>query len=292
MKIAFLGLGAMGSRMAMTIVKAGHEVTVWNRSSGKAGELVNAGATEAGSPREAAEGAAIVVSMVMDDAASRAVWTDESTGALAAMRGDAVAVECSTISPGWCLELARHATEAGVPFLDAPVAGTLPPAESGELVILAGGDQIAIERAEPALAAMGKATYRAGPNGAGIATKLLVNGMLAAQEAALAELLAMVEGLGHDHRRAFEILCETLVASPMLKNYGKMMIEGTDDVMFPVDGILKDLGIISSAAEGVQQDVPVTQGATAGFKLAHGAGLGQRNQTEILRAYEAKTAAQ
>ncbi|SLN21375.1 3-hydroxyisobutyrate dehydrogenase [Roseivivax jejudonensis] len=286
MKIAFLGLGAMGSRMAMTIVKAGHDVAVWNRSPGRADALTEAGATEAGSPADAARDAAIVVSMVMDDAASRVVWTDPDTGALSAMTEGAVAVECSTISPEWGADLAQAANAAGLAFVDAPVAGTLPPAESGELVILAGGTAEAIDRAAPALDAMGKATHHAGPNGAGIATKLLVNGMLAAQEAALAELLSLIEGLGHDRIRAFEILCETPIASPMLKTYGKLMLDGTDEVLFPVDGILKDLGLMIDAAETTARDVPVIKGAAAGFKLAKGAGLGGANQTEILRAHE------
>ncbi|SFD64952.1 NAD(P)-dependent oxidoreductase [Roseivivax sediminis] len=288
MKIAFLGLGAMGSRMAMNIVKAGHELAVWNRSPGKADALVAAGATEAGNPREAAKGAQIVVAMVMDDAASRAVWTDEETGALAAMGEETVAVECSTLSPDWIAELSGHASAAGTAFIDAPVAGTLAPAEAGDLVILAGGNQLAIERAEAALDAMGKATHRAGPVGAGIATKLLVNGMLAAQEAAFAELLSLVEALGHDRERAFEIFCETPVASDMMRTYGRRMLDGAHEVQFPVDGILKDLGIISAAADRAGRDVPVTQGTTAGFKLAKGAGFGSADQSAILRAYERK----
>jgi 3-hydroxyisobutyrate dehydrogenase len=288
MKMAFLGLGAMGSRMAMTLVKAGHDVAVWNRSDGKAEALVDAGATEAETPRHAAEGAAVVVSMVMDDDASAAVWTDKDTGALAGMESGSVAVECSTVSPAWIAALAGAADEAGVRFIDAPVAGTLPPAEQGELVMLVGGDAKDIDTARPALDAMGKATHHAGPVGAGIATKLVVNGMLAAQEAALAELLATVEALGHDRARAFEILCETPIASPMLKNYGKLMLEGTDDVLFPVDGILKDLGLIADAAGKAEQPVPVTRGAQDAFTLARDAGLGDRNQTEILRVYENK----
>ncbi len=286
MKIAFLGLGAMGARMAMTIARAGHDLTVWNRSPGKAEDLVAAGAREAESPRAAAEGAEIVVSMVLDDDASRAVWTDAETGALHGMGRGAVAVECSTISPDWARSLAGTAEGRGIDFLTAPVAGTLPPAESGELVIVAGGNKDALVKAQPALDAMGKATHHAGDAGAALATKLVINGMLAAQEAALAELLGMTKRLGADHARAFEILCETPVASPMLKNYGRMMVEGTDAVNFPVSGILKDLGLIEGAARSAGAEVPVSRAARASFQGAADAGLSDRNQTEIMRRYE------
>lgn len=286
MKIAFLGLGAMGARMAGNILATGHELAVWNRSPGKADGLVARGATEAATPIEAAAGATIVVSMVHDDAASQSVWTDAETGALGAMGENALAVECSTISVHWCRALCEHVATAGAEFVAAPVAGTLPPAEAGELVMIAGGAVEAVERAAPVLEAMGKATHHAGPPEHATATKLLVNGMLAAQEAALAELLGMAQKLGIDHRRAFEILCETPVASPMLKGYGQLMLDGTDEVNFPINGILKDLGLIVEEAAGAEATVPVTEAVRKSFAAAAEAGLGDRNQTEILRNFE------
>ncbi|SES09680.1 3-hydroxyisobutyrate dehydrogenase [Tranquillimonas rosea] len=286
MKIAFLGLGAMGSRMARNILDAGHDLTVWNRSPGKADDLIRKGATEAQTPREAARGAAIVVSMVLDDDASRALWADEETGALGGMDRQAVAVECSTISVAWCRELAAVARERGIDLIDAPVAGTLPPAESGELVIIVGGDPDAARRAQPAFDAMGKATHHAGDNGAATTVKLVINGMLAAQEAQMAELLGMAERLGVDRRRAFDIFCQTPVASPMMQTYGTQMLEGTDAVNFPVSGILKDLGIIDQTAAQAGAEVPVARATQQSFRNADAAGLGGRNQTDILRLYE------
>ncbi len=286
MRVAFLGLGAMGARMAMNVIRAGHDLTVWNRSPGRAGDLVAAGAAEAPTPRAAADGAEVVLSMVHDDDASRAVWTDDATGALHGMAPGAVAVECSTVSPDWVRSLAGTAEGRGIGFLAAPVAGTLPPAEAGELVVIAGGDQDALVAAQPVLDAIGKATHHAGDAGAAATAKLVINGMLLAQEAALAELLGMAKRTGLAPARAFEILCETPVASPMIRNYGQLMVAGTDDVNFSVAGSLKDLGLIAGTADGAGAEAPVSHAVRDSFRAAVEAGLADRNQTEIMRHYE------
>lgn len=286
MRIAFLGLGAMGVRMAMNVVRAGHEVTVWNRSPGRAEALVQAGARESRTPRAAADGAELAISMVLDDAASRAVWTDGENGALQGLAPGSSAVECSTVSPGWARSLSGIAEGMGIGFLAAPVAGTLPAAESGDLVMIAGGDKDALVAAQPALDAMGKAVHHAGDAGAALVTKLVINGMLAAQEAALAELLGMARRQGVEPARAFGILCETPVASPMLQSYGKLMIEGTDRVNFPISGILKDLGLVLDAAAEGAAETPVARAVRDSFRAATDRGLSDRNQTEIMRHYE------
>ena len=286
MRIAFLGLGAMGVRMAGNILAQGHDLTVWNRSPGKTEPLVAKSARSAETPREAAKGAEVVISMLLNDEASKEVWTDPETGALQGMDPEAVAVESSTISVAWCHVLAEAARDKGIAFVEAPVAGTLQPAEAGQLVIVVGGDEDAIAKAGPAFDAMGKATHRAGPNGSAAMTKLVINGMLAAQEAQLAELLGAAKRLGVDHRRAFEILCETPVASPMLKSYGQLMVDGTDDVNFSIRNILKDIGLIEEAAAQANSAAPVIKGVRAAFEDAAEAGLADRNQTEIMRRHD------
>ncbi len=125
-KIAFLGLGAMGSRMAAHLLAAGHAVTVWNRNAAKMTLLRDAGAMAAHSPRAAVAEAEFVFSMVRDDGASRFVWLDAAEGALGDMSADAVAVECSTLSVGWVRELSGLFAAKGCAFLDAPVAGSRP----------------------------------------------------------------------------------------------------------------------------------------------------------------------
>ena len=129
-KIAFLGLGAMGLRMAANLVNAGHSVTVWNRDPAKAAPRAALGAGIAGTPKAAAGGAEIVIAMVRDDEASRRVWLDPETGALGWLGRHAIAVESSTLSVGWVKALAAAAGERGISFLDAPVVGSRPQAEA------------------------------------------------------------------------------------------------------------------------------------------------------------------
>lgn len=138
-KLAILGLGAMGSRMARAAIDRGHQVTVWNRTAGRAAVLQDAGARLASSPRQAVDGADFVFAMVRDDEASRAIWLDPRSGALDGMEAGAVAIESSTLSVSWVQDLAREAAlRPGVCFLDAPVAGSRPQADSRQLIFLVG----------------------------------------------------------------------------------------------------------------------------------------------------------
>ena len=143
--IAFLGLGAMGSRIARNLFDAGHDLIVWNRSDEKTRPLVEAGAKKAESPRQAGAAADIVMAMVADDDASHAVWLDPETGALAGMEAGQTAVEISTLQPGWVEELGQAMKAKGVDLLEAPVSGTLPQAEKAELVFFLGGDGSVVE---------------------------------------------------------------------------------------------------------------------------------------------------
>ncbi|HVM83088.1 MAG TPA: NAD(P)-dependent oxidoreductase, partial [Candidatus Binatia bacterium] len=182
-RIAFLGLGAMGSRMAAQLLSADHALVVWNRSPEKTDALRAAGAEGAASPRAAAEGADFVLAMVRDDQASREIWLDRETGALASIRRDAVAIECSTLGLQWVAELSVRCKAGGVAFLDAPLAGSRPQAEQRQLIFFVGGDPEVFARAEPILKAMGAAIHHAGLNGAGALTKLVANALFGIQVA-------------------------------------------------------------------------------------------------------------
>lgn len=197
-KIAFLGLGAMGSRMARSLIAAGHEMTVWNRSAALARALADHGAMIASSPRAAATGADIVIAMLRDDQASRSVWLDDDNGALAGMSAGALAIECSTLTVAWARELAGAVHTSGHSFLDAPVVGSRPQADGRQLIFLAGGAASDVERATPFFSAMGQATHHVGGNGCGSAVKLAVNALFAIQVAGMAELITMLKADGVD----------------------------------------------------------------------------------------------
>ena len=150
-KVAFLGLGAMGSRMAANLLKAGHELTVWNLRPEAANKLAAAGAKAVTTPREAAEGNDFIMAMVSNDEASQQVWLDATHGALAGMKPGAVAIESSTLTPEWIRELGNAMSKSGIDLLEAPVSGSTPHAENAQLVFLVGGDVQTLKHAEPLL---------------------------------------------------------------------------------------------------------------------------------------------
>lgn len=284
-RLAVLGLGAMGARMAARLLAAGHAVTVWNRDPARAAPLVAAGAVLAPTPRAAAADAGIVLAMVRDDPASAAVWTDPATGALAGMATGAVAVDCSTLTPAHVRRMADVAAGRGVAFLDAPVAGSRPQAEAGQLVFMAGGAADDLARVEPVLRAMGAAVHHAGPVGAGATVKLAVNAMLAVQVAALAELLGFLRQGGVDPARAVEIVGATSVASPAAKAAAGAMLAGAFEPQFPIDLAAKDMGYVIATAGARGAPAPV---ATTVRDVLDGAvrqGLGPANLPALAGLY-------
>jgi len=174
-KVALLGLGAMGSRMAANLLNAGHDLTVWNRKPEAAQRLVASGAKRASSPREAAEGNDFVISIVSNDDASRQIWLEPRVGALAGMKGGAIAIESSTLTPAWVLELAVAASKVSVTLLDAMVSGTTPQAENAQLIFLVGGDGKSLDRAKSILKHLGSSIQHAGPVGSGALAKLALS---------------------------------------------------------------------------------------------------------------------
>ena len=172
-RIAFLGVGIMGSGMARRLLAAGFPVAVYNRGREKAAALAAAGATAADSPRRAAAGAGVILSMVADDAAARAVWLG-GDGALAGAAAGSVIVECSTATVGWVRELASLAAARNCEFLDAPVTGSRVHAAAGELNFLVGGSAATLEKVRPVLAAMSKSISLIGPVGSGALIKLIL----------------------------------------------------------------------------------------------------------------------
>ena len=233
-KVAFLGLGAMGSRMAANLLKAGHELTVWNRVPEAANKLVASGAKPSVTPREAAAGNEFVMSMVSNDEASRQVWLDATDGALAGMQAGTVAIESSTLSPVWVRQLAGSMNKSGVELLDAMVSGSTPQAESAQLVFLVGGDAESLKRAEPVLRVLGSSIQHAGPVGSGALAKLATNALMGVQLAALAELIGMLKRQGADPRQVLNAVSATAMWNAHLTRDTESMLKGNYEAQFPV----------------------------------------------------------
>ena len=281
--IAFLGLGAMGSRMAKRLLGGENAVRVWNRSPRPAEALAALGALVAPTPRAAAEGADVVITMLADDSAARAVWLDSATGALAGLRPDALAIECSTVTPGWIAELQAAAAPRAV--VDAPVAGSRPQAEAGQLVFLMGGDAGPVALARETVAPLGSAFHHLGGSGRGARFKLGLNLLLGAQIACLAEVLGALAADGFDEKQVVELIAGTAVASPAAANYGRLMAERRETPMFTVDLIAKDLGYAVEAAAARGLSAPIAEAARSAFKAASAAGFGSENVTALRKLY-------
>lgn len=197
-RIGFLGLGNMGLGMAMRLVEAGHEVSVYNRTASKAAPLEAAGATVAATPRAAAIGAEAVFSMVGDDAASKAMWLGED-GALAADLGPGTfAVECSTLSYEWVGALSQQMKDKGLRYIDCPVTGLPDAAAAGALTMLVGADDADLEAAQEILAPLNAEIIHFGAAGTGTAYKLMVNLIGAIQIASIAEGMVIAKQAGLD----------------------------------------------------------------------------------------------
>lgn len=281
-RIGFLGLGAMGARMAANLIDAGHELTVWNRDGAKAAPLVAMGAQEAETPRAAAQDAEFVLAMLRDDDASRDVWTNPATGALAGMTAGAVAVECSTLGLDHIRWLASEVAARGPSFVDAPLAGSRPQAEARALVFFAGGAAEDVARVEPVLLATGSAVQHVGAAGAGMAVKLAVNSLFAVQVAVMAELTEMLAAAGLDPLAALGIVGTTPVCSPAARIAGEMMVRGAFAPMFPIQLVEKDLAYAVRAAGGATL-APMTEAARDRYRTAIDRGFGGDHLTGIVK---------
>jgi 3-hydroxyisobutyrate dehydrogenase len=216
MKIAFLGLGIMGSRMAANLLAAGHELSVWNRTAARAAEFCRLHAAEpAQTPAQASAGADVVVTMVVDGPQVREVLIGEA-GAAAGARPGTLFIDCSTIGVQATLEIADRLAEQGMSLLDAPVTGSSPRAEDGTLTIMAGGSVEDFARARPVLEAMGKVIVHAGQIGHGQMVKLINNAVAASNAAVLGQALLVARRAGVDLDALIEVMAAGSGASTML----------------------------------------------------------------------------
>ena len=285
--IAFLGLGAMGSRMATNLIQAGHRLHVWNRTRARCNPMVDMGATAHDFPRQAVQQADIVISMVRDDAASRAVWLNENTGALAGLTEDTIAIECSTLSLTWCLQLSRHMTSHQVRFLDAPVVGSRPQAEAQQLIHLIGGDSGTVQQLSTVFEASAGTIHHIGKPGAGIAMKLAVNALFGIQVAALGELLALLTSQGIEATAAAALLSELPITSPAARVAAANIASGNYAPLFPIELVHKDLEYVFDAVEA-SSSLPLTANTRSLFGQAITHGFGAENINAIAKIFNSR----
>jgi len=258
MKLAFLGLGVMGFPMAGHLAKAGHQVTVYNRTEAKArGWVGQFGGAQRPSPAEAAAGAEIVFTCVGNDEDVRHVVLGEK-GALAGISKGALLVDHTTASAELARELERAAKGRGFGFLDAPVSGGQAGAESGKLTIMVGGDEASFVRAEPVMAHYGRAVTHMGPAGNGQLTKMVNQILIAGLVQALAEGLNFATRAGLDAKKAAQVIAKGAAQSWQLENRYETMLQGKFDFGFAVDWMRKDLAICLAEARRNKSALPVT----------------------------------
>ncbi len=276
MKVGFIGLGIMGSRMAANLLRRGYELTVWNRSRPKVDELARVGAHPAGSPAEAAGGAGILFTMLADPEAVQQTALGEG-GFLPALKPGSLWTDCSTVDPDFSRTMAREARERGVRFLDAPVAGTRGPAERGELSFMVGGDGLAFEECRPLLEAMGRSVVHLGETGAGTSMKMVVNVVLAHQMAALAEALRLGESMGIPAHTLFDVLLGSPAASPFM-SYKREKLERREyEPDFPLRLMHKDMHLAALTAYRNRVPIPCTNAVKELFAMAERQGLGDQD---------------
>ncbi|WP_298369499.1 NAD(P)-dependent oxidoreductase [Azospirillum sp.] len=253
--VAFLGLGTMGGPMAGHLAKAGHNVTVYNRTAAKAEAWVAAhGGRSAPTPEEAATGADVVFLCVGGDDDVRAVATE----AMTALAPGGVIVDHSTVSATVSREMDALAREHKVFFLDAPVSGGQAGAEKGILTVMVGGDADAFAKAEPLMACFGRSVVHMGPSGAGQLTKMVNQICIAGLVQALAEGLSFAQQAGLDGHKVVDVISKGAAQSWQMENRGHTMLDGKFDFGFAVDWMRKDLGIVLDEARRNGAKVPVT----------------------------------
>ncbi|QWC84360.1 NAD(P)-dependent oxidoreductase [Nocardioidaceae bacterium] len=277
MRVAVLGTGIMGRAMAANIAAAGHDTVVWNRTRDKAEGIK--GTTVADSASGAVAGRDAVVTMLVDADTVLEVMNPDVLGAA---KG-AVWLQMSTVGEE-VSRLAEAAADADIPFVDAPVAGTKAPAEQGELTVLASGPTDVRETADAVFDAVGKQTHWLGEDaGAGSRMKLLVNGVLVHQVAAVAEGVRGATALGLDPEQLLEVLDGGPLNSPVVQGKGKLMVGGSFDPQFPLEHAGKDARLLHQAAKDAGQDLPVLEAIAQLHADAVDAGLGREDMAAIVK---------
>jgi 3-hydroxyisobutyrate dehydrogenase len=282
--IAFLGLGNMGVGMARRLLQAGHDLRVYNRTASKAIELERAGARFCSTPREASSGVEAVFAMTADDTSSRSVWLGPDGALAARLAPGTLAIECSTLSREWVLQLAAHARAQNLRYIDAPVTGLPDMAAAGSLTLLVGADSADLESARPLLDAVCNRILHFGAVGAGTAYKLIVNLLGAIQIASLAEGMALAEQAGLDLETVATAIGSGQAASPQVVRNARRIVDDDHDVnvLFTPNLRLKDTRYALALAAELGARAPFGALALEQLQQLIELGYGNVNESKIV----------
>jgi 3-hydroxyisobutyrate dehydrogenase-like beta-hydroxyacid dehydrogenase len=275
-ELGYVGLGVMGSSVTRRLLAAGHTVHVWNRTREKAEPLLEAGADWADSPREVAERAEIVFTMVTNTAAVRAVFEGED-GILAGLAPGKIYIDMSTASPANSRSLAEQVDAAGAQMLDSPVSGTSITVDQGKASLMVGGDANAFERVKPILEAIGPKVFHMGDNGTAVALKIAINLSLAVQMLAFSEGVLLAEKSGIDRERVVEAMLASVIASPMVVYRGPLVLGHPDEVWFDCHMMQKDMNLALEMGRELEVPLPTTAITNEFLTAANGMGIGEKD---------------
>jgi len=279
-KIGFIGLGIMGSRMATNLQKEGHNLYLYNRTKSKADFLVSKGGSWKTSPAEAAKEASILITMLSTPEVVAATASG-AEGFLNALKPGSIWLNCSTINPSAAVKMEQLASQKGIRYIDAPVAGTKAPAEKGELLFLVGGEEEVVSEVQPLLDIMGKKTIHLGVTGNGSKMKMLINLLLAQSMLAFGEAMALGKGMGLSESLLFNVLCNTPVIAPFIGLLRPKLEQNDQDANFPLKWIQKDIHLATTTAYEIGVPMPSLNTAKEVYAQAKQYGLGDNDFSAI-----------
>src|SRR5438270_2529110 len=284
-KIAYLGLGTMGSGMASNLLKAGYQLTVWNRNAEKCEPFARKGARVADTPADAVRDVDLVIYMLSNDQAVEDVVFG-ADGILSGIKDGQIAMDMSTVLPATSLREQEAYTKHGVDFLDAPVFGSKNESANAKLWIMAAGNKTIFEKVKPVLEHLGQTVHYFGKNGNATAMKLVGNLIVALETEALAEGLVLAQKAGLDLKTVMEVVKVADFRSPLLVSNGQNILKRDFSTSFALKLMLKDAGLIERFAESFPSPVPALRVAEKNLESAVALGFGKENASALIKALE------
>jgi 3-hydroxyisobutyrate dehydrogenase-like beta-hydroxyacid dehydrogenase len=283
--ISYLGLGTMGSGMAANLLKAGYELTVWNRSAEKCEPFVRKGARVAGTPADAVHDIDLVIYSLSNDQAVEEIVFD-TDGILSGIKEGQIAIDMSTVLPATSLREQEAYAKHGVDFLDAPVFGSKQESADAKLWIMAAGNKAIFENVKPVLEHLGQTIHYFGKNGNATAMKLVGNLIVALELEALSEGLVLAQKAGLDLKTVMEVVKVADFRSPLLVSNGQNILRRDFSPSFALNLMLKDAGLIEKFAESVQSPIPALRVVEKNLESAVALGFGNENASALIKSLE------